>query len=53
MPNDTPDAGEYYEGFGDPTADMVIETTDEKRFRVHSHTLKTQRSVEYPGVVAI
>jgi hypothetical protein len=45
MPNNTPDAGEYYEGFEDATADMIIETTDEKRFRVHLHTLRTQRSV--------
>jgi hypothetical protein len=45
MSSDTPDDPKYYVGFEDPTADMIIETTDKKRFRVHSHTLRTQRSV--------
>jgi hypothetical protein len=45
MSSDTSDDHQYYEGFQDPAADMIIETTDKKRFRVHSHTLRTQRSV--------
>jgi hypothetical protein len=45
MSSDTPADHQYYEGFQDPAADMIIETTDNKRFRVHFHTLRTQRSV--------
>jgi hypothetical protein len=45
MSSDTPDDHKYYPGFDNLTADMIIETTDKKRFRVHSHTLRTQRSV--------
>ena len=45
MSSDTADDHKCSPGFDDPTADMVIETTDKKRFRVHSHTLRTRRSV--------
>jgi hypothetical protein len=45
MSSHTHDDHQYYPGYEDPTADMIIETMDKKRFRVHSHTLRTQRSV--------
>ena len=43
----TPDPAkaEYYEGYDDPTADMVVEVKGGSKFRVHSYLLKAHRYV--------
>lgn len=33
----------YYEGYDDPEADMVIQTSDGHRFRVHSYDMRAAR----------
>jgi hypothetical protein len=34
---------EYYKGYDDPTADMVLKVKDGMKFRVHSYLLKAHR----------
>ena len=38
---------EYYEGYDDPTADMVVEVKEGVKFRVHSYLLKAHRYVYF------
>ena len=51
MLSDPADDPQYYPGFEDPAADMIIETSDKRRFKAHSHTLRTQRSVRLQMVL--
>jgi hypothetical protein len=41
----TPDPAkiEYYKGYGDPNADMVLEVKGRVKFRVHLYLLKAHR----------
>jgi hypothetical protein len=42
---------EYYKGYDDPTADMVLEVKGGVKFRVHSWLLKSQRSVHFSSAI--
>jgi len=49
MTTPNPAKAEYYEGYDDPTADMVVEVKEGVRFRVHSYLLKAHRYVCLPS----
>ena len=43
MSDQVPVKTEYYKGYDDPTADMVLEVEGGVKFRVHSYLLKAHR----------
>ena len=43
MTTPTPPKTEYYKGYDDPTADMVLEVKGGVKFRVHSYLLRAHR----------
>jgi hypothetical protein len=45
MTTSNPAKTEYYKGYDDPTADMVLEVKGGAKFRVHSYLLKSHRWV--------
>ena len=45
MTTPNPAKAEYYEGYDDPAADMVVEVKEGVKFRVHSYLLKAHRYV--------
>ena len=46
MTNPSPAKTEYYKGYDDPAADMVLEVKGGVNFRVHSCLLKAHRYVK-------